>query len=80
MVVTAPAGQLTQFNALFADGVVPGTRVPVTVVAGGATRQASVAAGLAAGVDPGLVRLSVGIESIDDIIADLDKGFAAAKA
>ena len=44
VVVTAPAGQLTQFNALFADGVVPGTRVPVTVVAGGATRQASVAA------------------------------------
>ena len=31
------------------------------------------------GVSPGLVRLSVGIESIDDIIADLDKGFAAAK-
>jgi O-acetylhomoserine (thiol)-lyase len=30
-----------------------------------------------AGVDPGLVRLSVGIESITDIIADLDKGFAA---
>ena len=29
------------------------------------------------GVYPGLVRLSVGIESIDDIIADLDKGFAA---
>jgi cystathionine beta-lyase/cystathionine gamma-synthase len=25
------------------------------------------------------VRLSVGLESIDDIIADLDKGFAAAK-
>lgn len=32
------------------------------------------------GVDPGLVRLSVGLESIDDIIADLEKGFAAAKA
>ena len=31
------------------------------------------------GVYPGLVRLSVGIEHIDDIIADLDKGFAAAK-
>ena len=27
---------------------------------------------------PGLVRLAVGIEHIDDIIADLDKGFAAA--
>jgi len=32
------------------------------------------------GVAPGLVRLSVGLESIDDLIADLDKGFAAAKA
>ena len=31
-----------------------------------------------AGVTPGLVRLAVGIEHIDDIIADLDKGFAAA--
>jgi len=30
------------------------------------------------GVEPGLVRLSVGIESLADIIADLDKGFAAA--
>ena len=27
---------------------------------------------------PGLVRLSVGLESIDDILADLDQGFAAA--
>jgi len=32
-----------------------------------------------AGVDPGLVRLSVGLESIDDIVADLEQGFAAAK-
>jgi O-acetylhomoserine (thiol)-lyase len=29
------------------------------------------------GVYPGLVRLSVGIESIEDIIADLEQGFAA---
>src|SRR3954452_3250875 len=34
---------------------------------------------LAAGVTPGLVRLSVGIEHIDDILADLEVGFAAAK-
>ena len=34
----------------------------------------------AAGVDPGLVRLSVGLETLDDILADLDKGFAAAGA
>lgn len=33
---------------------------------------------LAAGVTPGLVRLAVGIEHIDDIIADLQRGFAAA--
>ena len=32
------------------------------------------------GVEPGLVRLSVGLETIDDIIADLDKGFAAAQS
>ena len=31
-----------------------------------------------AGVEPGLVRLSVGLESIDDIFADLKVGFAAA--
>ena len=32
----------------------------------------------AAGVTPGLVRLAVGIEHIRDILADLEKGFAAA--
>ena len=32
---------------------------------------------LAAGVTPGLVRLSVGIEHIDDLIADLERGLAA---
>ena len=31
------------------------------------------------GVTPGLVRLAVGIENIEDIIADLDAGFRAAK-
>ena len=34
---------------------------------------------LAAGVTPGLVRLAVGIEHIDDILADLELGFVAAK-
>ncbi len=34
---------------------------------------------LAAGVTPGLVRLAVGIENINDILADLDAGFRAAK-
>lgn len=33
----------------------------------------------ASGVVPGLVRVSVGIEHIDDIIADLEKAFAAIK-
>jgi O-acetylhomoserine (thiol)-lyase len=31
------------------------------------------------GVSPDLVRLSVGLESIEDILADLDAGFRAAK-
>lgn len=34
---------------------------------------------LAAGVTPGLVRLAVGLENINDILADLDAGFRAAK-
>ncbi len=33
----------------------------------------------ASGVTPGLVRLSVGLEHIDDILADLETGFRAAK-
>ncbi len=32
------------------------------------------------GVEPGLVRLSVGLEAIDDILADLENGFRAAKS
>jgi O-acetylhomoserine (thiol)-lyase len=35
---------------------------------------------LTAGVTPGLVRLSVGIENIDDLKADLEAGLAAARA
>ncbi|WP_304116949.1 bifunctional o-acetylhomoserine/o-acetylserine sulfhydrylase [Mycolicibacterium bacteremicum] len=35
---------------------------------------------LTTGVTPGLVRLAVGIEGIEDILADLDRGFAAARA
>jgi O-acetylhomoserine (thiol)-lyase len=35
---------------------------------------------LTAGVTPGLVRLSVGLENIDDIRADLEVGLAAARA
>jgi O-acetylhomoserine (thiol)-lyase len=31
---------------------------------------------VAAGVDPGLVRFSVGLEHIDDILADIEQAFA----
>ena len=41
--------------------------------------QLSEAEQRSAGVTPGLVRLAVGIEHIDDILADLDAGFRAAK-
>jgi O-acetylhomoserine (thiol)-lyase len=42
--------------------------------------QLSAADQLASGVTPGYVRLSVGIEHIDDILADLDQALAAATA
>jgi O-acetylhomoserine (thiol)-lyase len=41
-------------------------------------RQMSPAEQLAAGVGPGSIRLSVGIEHIDDILADLDQALGAA--
>ncbi|MCW2131358.1 bifunctional o-acetylhomoserine/o-acetylserine sulfhydrylase [Arthrobacter sp. VKM Ac-2550] len=41
--------------------------------------QLSPEAQAAAGVTPGLVRLAVGIEHIDDILADLEAGFRASK-
>ncbi|SON60528.1 L-methionine gamma-lyase [Mycobacterium simulans] len=40
--------------------------------------QLSPAEQLATGVSPGLVRLAVGLEGIEDILADLELGFAAA--
>jgi O-acetylhomoserine (thiol)-lyase len=33
---------------------------------------------LTTGVTPGLVRLSVGLEGVEDLLADLEAGFAAA--
>ncbi|PFG39201.1 2-C-methyl-D-erythritol 4-phosphate cytidylyltransferase [Georgenia soli] len=51
VVVTVPAAEAATFATLFPAGTVPGTDVPVRVVPGGPTRQASVAAGLAA-LDP----------------------------
>ncbi|WP_104117771.1 bifunctional o-acetylhomoserine/o-acetylserine sulfhydrylase [Arthrobacter sp. B1805] len=41
--------------------------------------QLGAEAQLTAGVRPGLVRLSVGLENVADILADLDAGFRAAK-
>ena len=43
-------------------------------------RQMSPSEQLAAGVKPELIRLSIGIEHADDIIADLDQALAAASA
>ncbi len=43
-------------------------------------QQLSAAEQLATGVTPGLVRLAVGLEGIDDILADLEGGFAAARS
>ena len=34
---------------------------------------------VAAGIEGGMIRLSVGLEDIDDIMADLEQGFAAAR-
>ena len=34
---------------------------------------------VAAGIEAGMIRLSVGLEDIDDILADLEKGFAKAR-
>ncbi|MFH5824934.1 2-C-methyl-D-erythritol 4-phosphate cytidylyltransferase [Georgenia sp. AZ-5] len=48
VVVTVPPHEVAGFRALFVGGRVPGTRLPAVVVPGGATRQASVAAGVAA--------------------------------
>ena len=42
--------------------------------------QISVAEQAEAGVTPGLVRLSVGIEDLADILADLDDAFAAVRS
>ena len=43
-------------------------------------QQLSAEEQLASGVTPGLVRLAVGLEGISDILADLERGFAAAAA
>ena len=42
--------------------------------------QLTAAEQLSTGVNPGLVRLSVGIEDVADIVADLEKGFEAVRS
>ncbi len=42
-------------------------------------QQLTAAEQLASGVTPGLIRLSVGLEGIEDLLADLDAGLRAAK-
>ncbi|WP_324650407.1 2-C-methyl-D-erythritol 4-phosphate cytidylyltransferase [Georgenia sp. H159] len=84
VVVTAPAAQLRQLTDLFPGGTVPGSTVPAFVVAGGPTRQASVAAGLAAvdqvAGDCDLVlvhdaaRALAGPELVRRVVAALDSG------
>ncbi|MEO1960195.1 MAG: PLP-dependent transferase, partial [Paracoccus sp. (in: a-proteobacteria)] len=43
-------------------------------------RQLSEDQQISAGADPDVVRLSIGIEDLKDIIADLDQGLTAATA
>ncbi|MCM1333725.1 MAG: PLP-dependent transferase, partial [Eubacterium sp.] len=40
-------------------------------------RQLSEAQLAAAGIDGGLIRFSVGLEAIEDVLADIDRGLAA---
>jgi O-acetylhomoserine/O-acetylserine sulfhydrylase-like pyridoxal-dependent enzyme len=64
------------------DGTSGAVAVPIVQTTSYQFRNTEHAANLAAnqlasGVTPGYVRLSVGIEHIDDIIADLDQALAA---
>lgn len=43
-------------------------------------RQLSEEQQLASGAGPDVIRVSVGIESVDDLIRDLEKGLAASQA
>ena len=53
-------------------------RMPPRAMCGFAT--GSLRVGSESGIDASMIRLSVGIESISDILADLDTGFRAANA
>jgi len=43
-------------------------------------RQLSEEQQIACGVSPDLIRLSIGIENIDDILADIDQALAASQS
>ena len=45
-----------------------------------AQRQLTEAELIATGITPGLLRVSVGLEDVEDLIADFDRGLAAARA
>ncbi|WP_413451478.1 2-C-methyl-D-erythritol 4-phosphate cytidylyltransferase [Georgenia phoenicis] len=87
VVVTAPEAHREELAALFPGDRVPGTAVPVRVVVGGATRQASVAAGLSAldDVAPGCravlvhdaARCLAGPELVRRVVAALAAGAGA---
>ena len=67
-----------------AAGVATGLAEPIeqeqpAALAAVAQRQLSEDEQVTTGVSPDLIRLSIGVETIDDIIADLETGFAAAK-
>jgi len=76
IVITVPAAELETFRSRFPGGLVPGTDLPVRVVAGGSTRQASVAAGLAAlddDVDVVLVHDAARCLAPPDLIAAVEQ-------
>ena len=55
-----------------------GTHTKVAPVATTSHRQLDDEALARAGIDPGMVRISVGLEDVDDLVADLDQALAAA--
>ena len=53
--------------------------VPVTVVAASSDIAVAKTGNPASGVAPGTVRLSVGLEDVDDLVWDLERGLHAAR-
>lgn len=57
-----------------------GTHTKLSPVAATTHRQLDAAALTAAGIDPGTIRISVGLEDVEDLIDDLSRALAAAPA